>query len=89
MLCGCGAKLDLGSNDAGEIYDADCKPGTYAGTYACAEAGGSPLAFPTNGPVVITLLPVGASTLALPPDASLSSTMSGATSISVTGVLEC
>jgi hypothetical protein len=90
MLCGCGSKLDLGSNDAGATYDADCRPGTYAGTYACSEAGGSLLLFPPNGPVVIRLVPIGASTLALPPDASLLSTTAGATFIStVTGVLDC
>ena len=43
-LCGCGTSLDLGSNDAGIPYDADCKAGVYTGTYACTPASGAILA---------------------------------------------
>ena len=34
-VAACGNNFNLGSNDAGVPYDADCKPGTYSGTYSC------------------------------------------------------
>jgi hypothetical protein len=90
VLSGCSAKLDLGSNDAGIPYDADCKPGTYTGTYACSASSGSPIQFASSGPITVTLVPSGASTLSLTPDASLASTTEGTTANSVlSGVLDC
>jgi hypothetical protein len=87
-LWGCGTSLDLGYNDAGVPYDADCRPGTYAGSFACNTADSS--LFSTQGPIDVTLVPIGARTLALPPDASLVITGSGTTSTSVlTGTLDC
>ncbi len=89
-LCGCGTSLDLGSNDAGVPYDADCKVGTYVGSYACTTASGSPFEFSANGPISVTLVPAGATSLALPADASLSSENSGTTETSaLSGVLGC
>ena len=87
---GCGPALDLGSNDAGVPYDADCRPGTYAGTYACTTTPGALIQISGNGPIAVTLVPSGARSLALTPDASLSSTSSGTTSTSsLSGVLDC
>ena len=87
---GCGTSLDLGSNDAGVPYDADCKIGTYAGSYACTAASGSPVQFSTSGDISVTLVPAGATRLALPPDASLSTTNSGTTETSaLSGALDC
>lgn len=90
LLCGCPTSLDLGWNDAGVLYDADCKPGTYTGSYACAAPDASLFAFAPTGPVVVTLVPIGTDTLALAPDAALSSGIPGATSITtLTGMLDC
>lgn len=72
-LCGCTSTLNLGSNDAGVLYDADCKPGTYAGS----TSDGSLFAFVPSGPIAVTLVPIGTDTLALGPDASLSSPLAG------------
>jgi hypothetical protein len=89
-LAGCSTALDLGSNDAGVPYDADCKPGTYSGTYACTASSGSPFQIASKGQLAITLVPAGARMLALSPDASLSSTTSGTTANSrLSGVLDC
>jgi hypothetical protein len=47
-------------------------------------------AFAPNGPIVVTLVPSGADTLALSPDASLSTETSGPMSTAtVSGTLEC
>jgi hypothetical protein len=90
LVSGCSTALDLGSNDAGVPYDADCKPGTYAGTYSCMTTSNSLVPLSGNGPITVTLVPSGAGSLALTPDASLSSTSSGTTSTStLTGVLDC
>ncbi len=91
VLCGCSSTLDLGSNDAGVSYDADCRPGTYVGTYACnVSDGGSLFAFPPNGPLAVTLVPLGAGTLALSPKAPLSTATSGPMSTAtLTGTLQC
>jgi hypothetical protein len=90
LLCGCKSTLDLGSDDAGVSYDADCKPGTYAGSYACSASDGALFAFVPSGPIAVTLVPIGTGTLALGPDASLSSTGPGGTTITrLTGVLDC
>ncbi|MGO9839040.1 MAG: hypothetical protein ACLP1X_33065 [Polyangiaceae bacterium] len=93
----CSSTLNLGSNDAGVPYDADCKAGTYSGTYACsssADADALPLpasTLPASGPLSMTLVTVGApTTLAISPDASVSSTISGGTASSeLTGTLDC
>jgi hypothetical protein len=91
VLSGCSSMaLDLGSNDAGIPYDASCQPGTYTGTYACNTSPGSPIQLAGNGPITITLVPSGASTLSLTPDASIASTASGTTANSMlVGVLDC
>ncbi len=90
LVSGCSTALDLGSNDAGVPYDADCKAGTYTGKYSCMTASNAPLPLSGNGPITVTLVPAGAGSLALAPDASLSSTNSGANSTStLTGVLDC
>jgi hypothetical protein len=89
-LPACSTALDLGSNDAGIPYDADCVPGTYAGTYACNTSPGSPIELAGSGPITITLVPSGASTLSLTSDASLASTTAGTTANSkLSGVLDC
>jgi hypothetical protein len=89
-LPGCTARLDVGSNDAGIPYDAECKPGTYAGSYSCTSSSSSLFPLSGSGPIVVTLVPAGARTLALPPDASLSSTTSGTTVDStLMGALDC
>jgi hypothetical protein len=86
-LGACGATLNLGANDAGIAYDAACKPGTYAGSYLCNAGQG---ALSTGGPIAITLVPAGAASLALSPDASLSASGSGTTFVSsLAGVLDC
>jgi hypothetical protein len=93
VLPGCSTSLDLGYNDAGVPYDADCMPGTYAGGYSCTATSSS--LFPGegtlgDGSLSVTLVPSGAQLLALPSDASLSSGASGATSTSsLAGVLDC
>jgi hypothetical protein len=88
-LCACETALDVGSNDAGALYDAGCKAGTYVGTYSCTAGSGSPLQL-SNGPIAITLAPAGPDTLALPPDASLSSVNAGTLGMStLSGVLDC
>ena len=90
LLCGCGNTLNLGSNDAGPQYDADCKPGTYTGFYSCAASDASLFAFVPNGPIAVTLVPIGTHTLTLAPDASLFSMIPGNASTStLTGVLDC
>jgi hypothetical protein len=87
LLCGCSTTFDLGSNDAGVRYDADCAPGTYTGNYACVTTDGSPFA---QGVIAVSLEPIGTSTLALTPDASIETTTSSATATSpLTGVLDC
>jgi hypothetical protein len=89
-LCGCSTALDLGWNDAGAPYDADCRPGTYTGTFACTLADASFLLPSSQGPIAVTLVPIGAQTLALPPDASLVIGDSGTTSTSMlSGTLDC
>lgn len=89
LACG-GTSLDLGSNDAGVPYDADCKPGTYVGTYVCNNTSSSPLQFSGSGPIAVTLVPGGAQALRIAPDASLSSFASGtASTSSLSGTLEC
>lgn len=86
-LGACNATLDLGANDAGVAYDAACKPGTYAGVYQCNAGEG---ALSTGGPIAIALAPAGASSLALPPDASLMASGSGTMfASSLAGVLDC
>ncbi len=75
---GCDATLDLGTNDAAAPYDAACKPGDYVGTYACeGGAAASALGLSTGGPIAFVLVPSGADTLAVAPDAALSSGASG------------
>jgi hypothetical protein len=87
---GCSTALDLGSNDAGVPYDASCKVGTYAGTYSCTTTASALLPVSGEGPIVLTLVPTGAHTLGLTPDASLSSTSSGTIVTSaLRGVLDC
>jgi hypothetical protein len=89
-LCGCSTALDLGSNDAGVPYDADCRPGTYAGNFACIPTDSSVIQFSTQGAIAVTLVPIGARTLALPPDASLIISTSGTTTTSLlSGTLDC
>jgi hypothetical protein len=88
LICGCTSTLDLGSNDAGVAYDADCKPGTYTGTYACSESDGSLFAFAPNGSIAVTLVPIGISTLGLASDASLTTSAARSTS-TLTGMLDC
>lgn len=86
-LGACGSTLNLGANDAGIAYDAACKAGTYAGNYMCNSGGG---ALATGGPLAITLVPSGASSLALTPDASLVASGSGTMfASSLAGVLDC
>ncbi len=93
VLGGCSTSIDLGYNDAGVPYDADCKPGTYAGTYSCLAASNS--IFPSlsvlgDGSIAVTLVPSGADTLGVERDASLSNVVSGAaTKVPLTGVLDC
>jgi hypothetical protein len=90
VASGCSTTFDLGSNDAGIPYDADCKPGIYSGTYSCAPTPGSLFQLPASGVIKITLVPSGARTLALTPDASLSSVSTGTTFTSeLSGVLDC
>ncbi len=92
VMCGCVTPLDLGSNDAGVPYDASCKVGTYAGTYSCTPPASSPMlpGAPSAGPIAITLVPTGAHTLGLTPDASLSTITSGTTATSaLRGTLDC
>jgi hypothetical protein len=89
LVCGCGGtRLDLGSNDAGPLYDAECKAGTYAGTYACGESDGAFFAFAPYGTVEVSLVPIGTDTLALTPDASRA-TSGAASTTTLTGVLDC
>lgn len=92
-LPACSTPLDLGYNDAGIPYDAECRPGTYVGSYSCGPTTASPLqllGIVGDGSIAVTLVPSGAETLALTPDAALSSTMSGATSTSsLSGTLDC
>jgi hypothetical protein len=89
-MTACGVDLDLGTNDAAPPYDAACAPGTYSGTYQCVTGSGTSLALSTTGPIAVRLVPSGAHTLALAPDASVSSTMSGTTGTSpLSGTLDC
>jgi hypothetical protein len=86
----CGTSLDLGSNDAGIPYDADCVPGVYTGMLSCTVAPSSPVAFSTSAPLTLVLAPAGGHILALPPDASLVSDNSGTTSVTtLVGRLDC
>lgn len=91
-MAGCGTTFDLGSNDAGVPYDADCKPGTYTGNFSCMSTS-TPNQFPSMpgaGPITVTLVPAGPHTLALPPDAVLSSNFSGITGAeALSAVLDC
>ena len=90
VVSGCITPLDVGSNDAGVPYEASCRVGTYAGTYSCTTTASSPIPLSNAGPISITLVPAGARTLALTPDAALSSTSSGTTATSaLSGVLDC
>jgi hypothetical protein len=103
LLCGvslvwsisaCGSTLDLGSNDASVAYDADCKAGTYSGTYTCTnlpDTGALTATLPTSGVLSVTLVTVGApTTLAIGPDAALSTAIQGGTASSaITGTLDC
>jgi hypothetical protein len=90
FAAGCGTSLNLGSNDAGIPYDADCKAGTYVGSYHCTGGTGSPFAFSQDGPLSMALVPAGATTLAIAPDAALSSTAAGGTSTeTLRGALDC
>jgi hypothetical protein len=92
-LPGCSTSLDLGYNDAGVPYDADCKPGTYTGGYSCIPASGSPFAAlgaMGDGSISVTLVPGGAHSLGVAPDASISNMLSGTTETSsLSGVLDC
>jgi hypothetical protein len=93
-VAACGNNFDLGSNDAGVPYDADCKPGTYSGTYLCTSMTSVVLpgvsAVPGTGTITLTLVPNGAHTLALTPDAALKTTTSGTTFIEpLTAALDC
>jgi hypothetical protein len=89
-LSDCSPALDLGSNDAGIPYDADCKPGIYTGSYMCTTSPGSLVPLSGNGPISIMLVPSGARALALTPDASLPGTSAGTTSSAIlSGVLDC
>jgi hypothetical protein len=89
--CACGVSLDLGSNDAGVAYDADCKPGMYSGTYTCSLEGSLTATLPASGPLSLTLVTLGQpTTLAVGPDASVSSAISTGTAASaLTGKLDC
>jgi hypothetical protein len=87
---GCNTGLDLGWNDAGIPYEGECKPGTYSGSYACTTTSASPVQLSGTGPFSITLVPSGARTLSLTPDASLATTSSGITAVAfLSGVLDC
>jgi hypothetical protein len=89
-VAACGTNFDLGSNDAGVPYDADCKPGTYSGTYSCITTSNSPLlpAAVGSGPIAVTLVPAGAHTLTL--DAALSTMNSGTTTTeALSAELDC
>ena len=90
LVSGCSTALDLGSNDAGVPYDADCKPGTYTGSYSCVTTSTSLIAAASSGHIAVTLVPAGAHTLALEPDASLSLANTGTSATaSLSGVLDC
>ena len=93
VLAGCSTSLDLGYNDAGVQYDADCKSGTYAGGYACTQTSTSALQIlggMGDGSISFTLVPTGAHTLALAPDAGLSAMIMGATETTgLSGILDC
>jgi hypothetical protein len=89
-ICGCNTPLDLGWNDAGAPYDADCRPGTYTGMFACTPADASFIQPSSQGSIAVTLVPIGVQTLALPPDASLMIGGSGTTATSMlSGTLDC
>jgi hypothetical protein len=94
-MAGCSTTFDLGSNDAGVPYDADCKPGTYVGNFSCMSTSTSnPLpsdaSMPGAGPITVTLVPAGAHTLALPDGAVLSTNFGGTTGAeALAGVLDC
>jgi hypothetical protein len=93
-LPGCGTPLDLGYNDAGVPYDADCRPGTYVGGFSCTPASTSIFAMVGgmgDGSITVTLVPTGAATLAVAPDAALVSPLiTGATSTTaLSGILDC
>ena len=83
--------MDLGSNDAGIPYDADCKPGVYAGMYMCTPTPGSAFSWNANGSLTIALVPSGPTSLTLPPDASLSTSIAaGSTGTSpLSATLNC
>jgi hypothetical protein len=70
FLAGCSSTLDLGSNDAGIPYDADCAPGSYSGTYECVVSSGATVPLSASGSITVVLVPAGAHTLALAPDAA-------------------
>ena len=88
VLYGCSTSMDLGSNDAGIPYDADCKPGVYTGTYLCMPTSGSSISFNSNGSLSVTLVPSGPTSLTLQPDASLTTAIvagtTGTTPLSAT-----
>jgi hypothetical protein len=90
---GCSTSLDLGYNDAGVQYDAECKPGTYVGGFSCTATSTSIFAGMGgmgDGSITVTLVPAGSDTLTLAPDAALLSNLTGATSTTaLSGVLDC
>lgn len=91
-MAGCSTTFDLGSNDAGVPYDADCKPGTYTGNFSCMSTSTLALlpSMPEAGQITVTLVPAGPHTLALPPDAALSTDYSGTIGTEpLMGVLDC
>jgi hypothetical protein len=90
MLAGCSSTLDLGSNDAGIPYDADCAPGSYTGTYQCVVGSGATVPISATGAITVVLVPAGAHTLALAPDAALASTTSGTLAVTALSArLDC
>ena len=91
-MAGCSTTFDLGSNDAGAQYDADCKPGTYTGNYSCVSTSTTSFlpGVQGTGTINVTLVPAGPHTLVLPPDAALSTTSGGTTGTeALRGMLDC
>jgi hypothetical protein len=83
--------LDLGSNDAGIVYDAACAPGSYEGTYVCTLAGNPFLALlSSDGMLGLTLVPSGATSLSLTADAAVVTNVMGTLSTTrISGTLDC
>jgi hypothetical protein len=89
-VAACGNNFDLGSNDAGVSYDADCKPGTYSGTYSCTSMSVFPVPLAGTGSIALTLVPAGPHTLMLTTDAALLTNTSGTIAREpLTAVLDC